>query len=41
MTAIPIEFEGRYKCPVCPRGYHTLADKKHHIKTKHPKKAKA
>jgi hypothetical protein len=38
MTALPFTHEGRYRCPLCPRAFHALADKKHHVKTKHPKK---
>lgn len=40
MTAIPFEHEGRYRCPVCPKGFWSLTDKKHHIKTTHPKPVK-
>jgi hypothetical protein len=41
MTALPFTHEGRYRCPLCPRAFHALADKKHHVKTKHPKKKEA
>lgn len=37
MTAIPPEHEGRYRCPVCPFGFHSLSEKKHHLKTVHPR----
>lgn len=37
MTALPFEYEGRYRCPVCPRGFASLKDKRTHIKHEHPK----
>lgn len=37
MTELPFKHEGRYTCPVCPRGFTSLADKKQHVKTEHPK----
>lgn len=29
--------DGKYSCPVCQARSHTLADKKAHIRTEHPK----
>lgn len=40
MTAIPPEWEGRFRCPACPLGFHTLQDKKHHIRAEHPRPKK-
>lgn len=40
MTAIPFEHEGRYRCPACPRGFSTLAEKKAHVRSEHPKKTR-
>lgn len=40
MTALPPEQEGRFACPVCPRRFWWLSEKKHHLRTKHPKKPK-
>lgn len=29
---------GKYRCPVCPnKGFHTIGDKKRHVRTEHPK----
>lgn len=28
---------GKYACPLCPKRYVELADKKKHMKTEHPK----
>ncbi len=36
---IPDLNAGRYFCPVCPERFHALSDKKHHIRTDHPKEA--
>lgn len=38
MTSIPIEHTGRYRCPACPRGFHSLRAKKLHMKAEHPRK---
>ena len=38
MTAVPPEQEGRFSCPVCPRRFWSLGDKKAHVKSKHPKR---
>ena len=40
MTAVPIERTGRYVCPVCPHRFESLVDKKHHVKTEHPRLVK-
>jgi hypothetical protein len=37
MTTIPAQQTGRYACPVCPRRFTTLPNKKQHVKLKHPK----
>lgn len=41
MTALPFEYEGRYRCPVCPLGFHTLQDKKKHVRVAHPRPKKS
>jgi hypothetical protein len=41
MTAMPIEHTGRYRCPACPLGFHTLQDKKHHLRESHADTKKA
>lgn len=40
MTAVSPEMLKRYGCPLCPRRFDELAAKKHHVKTKHPKKVR-
>jgi hypothetical protein len=37
MTALPEEHTGRYRCPVCPFGFHSLKDKKVHLRDEHPR----
>lgn len=38
MTALLIDLNpGRYFCPVCLARFRALSDKKHHIRTDHPK----
>lgn len=40
MTAVMPDIEpGRYSCPVCPRRFEMLADKKDHIRAEHQKAA--
>lgn len=41
MTALPFEYEGRYRCPVCPLGFHSLPEKKQHIRIHHSSTKKA
>ena len=41
MTAVPLEHTGRYGCPVCPRRFTDLAEKKKHVRKHGPKPAKA
>lgn len=41
MDIVPmLELPKKYGCPVCPKSFETLAVKKAHIKTQHPKKEK-
>lgn len=35
MTAVPEEQIGRYGCPVCPRRFVELREKKQHIREEH------
>ena len=43
MITVPDLNAGRYECPLpeCKRRFHTLAEKKQHIKLKHGKKVRS
>lgn len=31
---------GRHDCPICPRRFDSVGDKKRHIRSKHPKETR-
>lgn len=35
-----IDVPAKFECPVCEEPFESLADKKHHIKSEHPKEKK-
>lgn len=40
MATASLQHTGRFDCPVCPHRFHTLHEKKQHLRTQHPKPAK-